>query len=311
MAKLTFLQMTNRVLRRLSRADVTDVTALTGQAQIAADAINEAQKALFAESTNWYSLYKTRIFTTAKIAATTISFADADPDTISDSGSALVTSGFEAGMEIHVTGSTSNDGTYSIASGGVAAGVLTLQTADKLTTEAAGDSVVVTAYTHPVPSDFGRTIDITNITDNLTLIEGYGRSFDEFDPNMDSTSTITEFVVQGDNYRFAPIPSGATKLRERYWAIPTALSANTDTSDLPVEYENCLIQWAWAEVLRYVNSFDKADRVEAKFNRMLALAKIANDKRLDKMKVLQPNSNRNSLRVPRLPVAYGYRGGFY
>ena len=48
MAKLTFLQMTNRVLRRLSRADVTDVTALTGQAQIAADAINEAQKALFA-----------------------------------------------------------------------------------------------------------------------------------------------------------------------------------------------------------------------------------------------------------------------
>ena len=287
MAKLTFLQLTNRVLRRLTRADVSDVTSLSGQAQIAADAINEAQNALFAEAVNWYSLYKTRVFTTARIVATTVSFEDANPDTISDSGNALVTSRFEALMEIQVSGSTSNDGVYSIASGGAAAGALTLQTTDKLTVEVAGDTVVITATTHPVPGDFGRCIDLANISNNLMMSEGYGRTFDEFDPDEDTVSIPTSFIVQDDNYRFAPIPSAATKIRERYWAIPTALTANGDTSDLPVECENCLIQWAWVEVLSYVNSFDKVDRVEGKFNKMLDIAKIDNDKRFDKMKVIK------------------------
>jgi len=75
------------------------------------------------------------------IAATTISFSDANPDTILDSGNGFVTAGFITGDEITVAGSTSNNGTYIIAT--VAAGTLTLTSAASLTTEAAGDSVVV------------------------------------------------------------------------------------------------------------------------------------------------------------------------
>jgi len=310
MAKLTYLELTNRVLRRLTRADITDVTAATGQALIVTDAINEAQKALFSESINWYSLYNLRTFTTARLAASiTISFADTDPDTILDSANAFVTSGFIAGMEVMVSGSTSNDGVYALAT--VAAGTLTLQSADALTVEAAGESITITAFTHPVASNFGRCIDLTNIPDNLVLYESYGREMDEYDPNMDDTSSPTDFIVQDDNYRFFPIPAAATKIRDRYWAIPTALAANGDTSDLPVECENCLIQWAWGETLRYLNSFDKADRVELKFNKMLTLARISNDKRLNSMRVMGGDFLNSTLRAPRFPSAYGHHRGFY
>ena len=64
MSKLNFLQLTNRVLKRISQAEISDVTAATGQAKIITELINEAQNELWAE-TNWYSLYKTRMFTTA------------------------------------------------------------------------------------------------------------------------------------------------------------------------------------------------------------------------------------------------------
>ena len=77
------------------------------------------------------------------IAADTISFPDNNPDQIADSGSGLVTAGFIAGDTIAVTGSTSNNGEYTIAGGGVAAGALTLIGGDSLDGEAAGDDVIV------------------------------------------------------------------------------------------------------------------------------------------------------------------------
>lgn len=69
MAKLTYLQLVNRCLRRLSQSDATDVTSLSGQSQIVADAINEAQTELWKEE-NWYSLYKTTTFATVASTGT-------------------------------------------------------------------------------------------------------------------------------------------------------------------------------------------------------------------------------------------------
>ncbi len=71
--------------------------------------------------------------------ATTIAFNDANPDTITDSGNGFGV--FTAGMIITVSGSTSNDGTYTIAS--VTAGTITLVDGDTLTTESAGANVTV------------------------------------------------------------------------------------------------------------------------------------------------------------------------
>lgn len=73
--------------------------------------------------------------------ASTIAFADSNPDTITDSGSGFVTAGFEAGQTLIVEGSNDNDGIYLIDS--VVAGTITLQSSDSLTAETAGASVTL------------------------------------------------------------------------------------------------------------------------------------------------------------------------
>jgi hypothetical protein len=72
----------------------------------------------------------------------TIAFNNLDPDTITDSNDGFVTAGFEAGHDILVEGSESNDGEYEIDT--VAAGTLTLASIEELTTEAAGENVTIT-----------------------------------------------------------------------------------------------------------------------------------------------------------------------
>ena len=72
------------------------------------------------------------------VTDTDISFADADPDTITSAGvdlSAL----FNAADVIVVTGGSDNNGVYTVA--GVVGGVITLDGADELSTEGAGDTV--------------------------------------------------------------------------------------------------------------------------------------------------------------------------
>lgn len=83
----------------------------------------------------------TEVFELTTITATTIAFVDSNPDTITDSGSGF--GSFEAGQIIEVSGSTSNDGTYTIDS--VVAGTITLVSGDALTVETAGASVTITA----------------------------------------------------------------------------------------------------------------------------------------------------------------------
>ena len=72
--------------------------------------------------------------------ATTISFTNGATKTISDS--ALGLEMFVTGASITVSGSTSNDGTYTIATGGVAADIVTSEALPL--TEVAGDTVIIT-----------------------------------------------------------------------------------------------------------------------------------------------------------------------
>ena len=81
MAKLTYLELTNRVLRRITQADITDVSAATGQALIITDLINEAQMELFNED-NWYSLYSTTTFPTVADTAEYAAWNGGDGRTI-------------------------------------------------------------------------------------------------------------------------------------------------------------------------------------------------------------------------------------
>jgi hypothetical protein len=78
------------------------------------------------------------------IQALTIAFVNSNPDTITDSGNNLLKAGFIAGDKITVSGSTSNNSTFTIAT--VVAGTITLIGGDSLTDEIAGDLVqIITA----------------------------------------------------------------------------------------------------------------------------------------------------------------------
>ena len=106
-----------------------------------------------------------------KRRAATIGFSEntADPDTITDSASGFLVAGFQPGDQITVSGSASNDGTYTIAS--VAAGTITLLGRNDLTTEAAGATVKITAP-KTVPEGVGVTVKALNANGGIIHI-GY------------------------------------------------------------------------------------------------------------------------------------------
>ena len=105
----------------------------------------------------------------AKRRAATIGFAEntADADTITDSGNGFLIAGFQAGDQLTVAGSTSNDGTYVIAS--VTAGTITLLGRNDLATEGAAATVTLTA---PKTVPDGISVNIkakTANTGNITI----------------------------------------------------------------------------------------------------------------------------------------------
>ena len=85
--------------------------------------------------------YAGAVYYRPRIKKTTISFADTDPDTILDSGNGFVDAGILPGKNIVVSGSTSNDGSYLVAT--VTRGTITLDGGESLTAEPAGDLVTI------------------------------------------------------------------------------------------------------------------------------------------------------------------------
>lgn len=230
MAKTDYLELTNKVLRRINQAEVTDVTALTGHSLIISNYINECQIELYNE-TNWYSLYATRDFST-------------------------------------VAGTAE----YAVA------------------------------------SDYGRTLDLIDMTNNRVLVEDFTRNFDESDPDEDTQGTPTHFTIQGSNYRLYPIPAGINSMRDRYFKQPVTLAANTDTSDLPIECENLLISYASWNTLNYLNLHDRADREQINYEKKLKKARIANTRKLDH---LIKFSGLNDTRFPLIPAQFPSNYGRY
>lgn len=104
-----------------------------------------------------------------KEVAATIAFNENTPnaDTITDSGNGFLVAGFQAGDQLTVAGSGSNDGTYTI--GSVAAGTITLLARNDLATEIAGSTVTLTAP-KSVPDGVSVNIKAKNAnTGNITV----------------------------------------------------------------------------------------------------------------------------------------------
>ena len=309
MSKLTYLQLTNRVLKRITQPEAATVTGITGQGKIISELINEAQTELWTETTNWYSLFTERMFNTFTFTAATLTFNNASPATITDSGNGF--GKFKTGMTIRVTGSASNDGIYMLSpTTAPTTGTLTLQTADTLTTEAPGQTVIIYALTYPLASDFGRAYHLVDLTNNRILTEDATVAFSEDDPQMMNFNEPTHFSIQGDFYRFYYIPSGTFQMVDRYWKVPTTLAADADVYTLPLFCENFLIHWPLMRVLEYMNKFEAADRVRTQIygtKGVLEKAMFANSKILDKMLRFQPTHGGRPIAPPRFPSHYGAR----
>jgi len=304
MAKRTYLQLTNTVLKRIGKAEISDVATATGNVLITTEMINEAQNYLWTEE-KWYSLYATRTWKTVTYTASTIAFNDANPDTITDTANGF--GDFQSGQQIRISGSDSNDKVVLVET--ATAGTLILQAADSLTAEVLGESVTLTAMSYPVPSDWGATIDLVNVTNNQVLTEDYIRTFDEADADANRTGQPTHFSLEGAFYKLFPIPSSADTIRERYWRIPTTLSANSDVYILPIETENCIIQFTLLLINEFLKNFDASDRARISLGVFLKRALARNRKMIDQMHILSANSSyrygQHGICPPSFPGSYG------
>jgi hypothetical protein len=116
----------------------------------------------------------------SEVSGVDLTFADADPDTIVRASGSFVTDGYVAGDRVAVTGTSSNNGIYTIAT--VAALTLTLVAADVLAAEGPDDSGVLKRWAHP---DNGGDNPALCIRDYL-LSDVYGPGLSETD--LDETS---------------------------------------------------------------------------------------------------------------------------
>lgn len=129
------------------------------------------------------------------IKTATISFAT---NVISDSGSGFLTKNFQSGDTITVSGSTSNDGNYTVVT--AAAGTLTLDTGVVLTTEAAGATVTITE-TQRVGNrqeiDDGVSVALRAHPDNTGALYIAGSSTDI----ADSTKRVTLYASESISFQ--------------------------------------------------------------------------------------------------------------
>ena len=121
----------------------------------------------------------------ATAAGTTFSFVDSDPDTITRAAGSFVTDGFLAGDLITVSGTASNDGTYTIAT--VAAATITLIATDTLVAEAAVATAVLTTERELMSANATRT----TFTYEVTYFDAATVEYETFFGVEVNTATIT------------------------------------------------------------------------------------------------------------------------
>lgn len=131
------------------------------------------------------------------IQTTTIAFVDSNPDTITDSGNGFLLAGFIAGDKITVSGSTSNNSTFTIAT--VVAGTITLSGGDSLTAESAGDLVqIITAA--PGHTTYGIKNYSINYNAQATDISTYETVQSDASAPRDFIGTTTGWTLNAGGY---------------------------------------------------------------------------------------------------------------
>ena len=160
--------------------------------------------------------------------ASTIAFADSNPDTITDSASGF--GSFVAGMKLQVIGSSSNDGVDHLTIATVAAGTLTLSSSDVVTAESAGSSISLIGRTIP---DHEKQL---LLVEDIRQIEGTNFS--------NIAGYPSKYAIDGASLVFDVLPKEADLVQIRYVKIPAEMSTEGTNSDLPDELIPVVRLWA-------------------------------------------------------------------
>ena len=188
------------------------------------------------------------------ITAATLAFVDSDPDTITDSGSAFVTNQFRAGMTIEVSGAgeSGNNTTFTIES--VAAGTLTLDSADSVTTEAASNSITITEL-NPFLQTFKIARNVSDKTPReIAIISPLEHQF--FTSVGDTEESPSECWFEGDTLYFTKTPSVAKTDYAKVYLLPgEAVTVPTNGPKLiPQSFHPCIAYGAAGLVANMMES---------------------------------------------------------
>lgn len=198
--------------------------------------------------------------TVVNYTASTIAFVDSNPDTITDTANGF--GSFTANMKLQVQGSTSNDGTDHLTVNTAAAGTLTLDSGDAITTEAAGSSITLVGRDDPDHTTLLKRVeDIREIEGSkLPTTLGYP----------------SRYAVDAASLVFDVLPKEADTVQLRYIKIPAEMSTDGTNSDLPDELIPLVRLWAqylaWHQVPgEEGSSINAIQRFESELARKITL----------------------------------------
>jgi len=132
-------------------------------------------------------------------------------------------------------------------------------------------SVVLTEgiSTYIGPTDFVYPIFLRNVTDTVPLKQRSHQALDR--KGSVSNGPPREYIWYGGDITFSPTPDdSSTVIQMRYMKRLPPLSATTSVSDLPREWDEVIIQGAFARMLSWMDQNDASLREEAKLDKMIA-----------------------------------------
>ena len=183
-------------------------------------------------------------------------------------------------MPITVSGageSGNNSTFYNIAI--VAAGTITLQAADSLTAELAGESVTIRSPCVALPTDYNRGLALVSSVsqgNRIRIYTSHHKLLRRF-PLLDQAGDVQFVAVKGAYLYYQPMPSTAEALTLHYHRDPTAMSAsNSEPDGIPSHlHDRLLVNYAAKEILGLIEQAVKGktlrtEKYEEKFQRAMA-----------------------------------------
>lgn len=136
----------------------------------------------------------------------------------------------------------------------------------EIRTQEASDEISTEAGTlsYQMPSDFAREIDFVETESKRPLTPADLREFDTF---PSSTGRPSAYTVIGSQLALYPTPDAVYPLVFRYWKLPQDMVSDTDTPEIPVQYQELLTAFALKKAFQKENDWQEATSWEAQWEK--------------------------------------------